>query len=59
MLLNCYFSFAFLQKAGLMREDAARDRMRGFGFHEHVISESIKELLEVCSLVLGSPFFRC
>jgi len=42
-----------------MREDAARDRMRGFGFHEHVISESIKELLEVCSLVLGSPFFRC
>jgi hypothetical protein len=35
------------KKAGLMREDAARDRMRGFGFHEHVISESIKELLEV------------
>ncbi|EFH56097.1 hypothetical protein ARALYDRAFT_903269 [Arabidopsis lyrata subsp. lyrata] len=30
-----------------MREDAARDRMRVFGFHERVISESIKELLEV------------
>ncbi|KAG7569837.1 WIYLD domain [Arabidopsis thaliana x Arabidopsis arenosa] len=35
------------KKPGLMREDAARDRMRVFGFHERVISESIKELLEV------------
>ncbi|EOA27637.1 hypothetical protein CARUB_v10023785mg [Capsella rubella] len=35
------------KKAGLMREDAARDRMRDLGFHERVINESIKEVLEV------------
>ncbi|XP_010517393.1 PREDICTED: rho GTPase-activating protein gacV-like isoform X2 [Camelina sativa] len=35
------------KKAGLMREDAARDRMRDLGFQERVITQSIKELLEV------------
>ncbi|XP_010508929.1 PREDICTED: major centromere autoantigen B-like isoform X2 [Camelina sativa] len=35
------------RKAGLMREDAARDRMRDLGFEERVITQSIKELLEV------------
>ncbi|CAN8317445.1 unnamed protein product [Cochlearia groenlandica] len=34
---------------GLMREDAARDAMRDYGFEERVINVSIKELLEVYS----------
>ncbi|VVB01604.1 unnamed protein product [Arabis nemorensis] len=32
---------------GLMRDDAARDAMRSFGFDERVINETIKELLEL------------
>ena len=41
-----------------MREDAARDAMRAYGFEEGVIKVCIKELLEVCACpsVLGSPF---
>ncbi|CAH2058127.1 unnamed protein product [Thlaspi arvense] len=35
------------KKAGLMREDAARDAMRGFGFEERLIKVCIKEMLEV------------
>ncbi|KAF8108350.1 hypothetical protein N665_0111s0060 [Sinapis alba] len=35
------------KKAGLMREDAARDAMRAFGFEERVIKVCIKELLEL------------
>ncbi|XP_018434407.2 uncharacterized protein LOC108806721 isoform X2 [Raphanus sativus] len=35
------------KKAGMMREDAARDAMRAFGFAERLINVSIKELLEV------------
>ncbi|CAA7028951.1 unnamed protein product [Microthlaspi erraticum] len=35
------------RKAGLRREDAARDRMRDYGFDERVISESIKGLVKL------------
>ncbi|KAL0844621.1 hypothetical protein Bca101_017867 [Brassica carinata] len=35
------------RKAGLMREDAARDAMRAFGFEERVIKVCIKELLQL------------
>ncbi|KAJ0258693.1 Nucleolar histone methyltransferase-related protein [Hirschfeldia incana] len=35
------------KKAGMMREDAARDAMRAFGFAERLINVCIKELLEV------------
>ncbi|KAJ0262396.1 Nucleolar histone methyltransferase-related protein [Hirschfeldia incana] len=34
------------RRAGLMREDAARDAMRAYGFEEGVIKVCIKELLE-------------
>ncbi|RID69991.1 hypothetical protein BRARA_C02048 [Brassica rapa] len=35
------------RKKGLMREDAARDAMRAYGFEEGVIKVCIKELLEL------------
>ncbi|ESQ52700.1 hypothetical protein EUTSA_v10017194mg [Eutrema salsugineum] len=35
------------KRAGLMREDAARDAMRALGFEERIITVSIKGLLEV------------
>ncbi|CAH8390618.1 unnamed protein product [Eruca vesicaria subsp. sativa] len=35
------------KKAGLMREDAARDAMRAYGFEEGVIKVCIKELLQL------------
>lgn len=41
-----------LQQIGLRREDAARDRMKEYGFEKRVINESIKQVLEVCSFVL-------
>lgn len=50
--LNWYFS----QMVGLRREDAARDAMIDYGFAERIINETIKELVQVCSSVLGSRF---
>lgn len=41
----------------MMREDAARDAMRAFGFAERLINVSIKELLEVHVPFLTSFFF--
>ncbi|CAH8384828.1 unnamed protein product [Eruca vesicaria subsp. sativa] len=35
------------RKAGMMREDAARDAMRAYGFAERLINRCIKELLQV------------
>ncbi|KAG7599633.1 WIYLD domain [Arabidopsis suecica] len=35
------------KQIGLRREDAARDRMKDFGFEKRVINESIKQVLEV------------
>ncbi|KAL1207762.1 hypothetical protein V5N11_000494 [Cardamine amara subsp. amara] len=32
---------------GLRREDAARDRMKEYGFEKHVIDKSIKKVLQV------------
>lgn len=44
-----------VSQKGLMRDDAARDAMIEFGFEIRLINETIKELLEVCSSVSGSP----
>ncbi|CAL9217898.1 unnamed protein product [Arabidopsis halleri] len=35
------------KKIGLRRQDAARDRMKEFGFDKRVINESIKQVLKV------------
>ena len=50
------FSGLVLQKAGLTREDAARDAMRSFDVEERLITVCIRELLEVCSFVLNLSF---
>jgi hypothetical protein len=44
---------------GLRREDAARDRMKEFGFKKPVINASIKQVLKVCSLVLEFSICPC
>lgn len=59
VIFSGFVLFCFvLQKAGMMRADAARDAMRAFGFPERLINVCIKELLEVCSSVLFFTFLK-
>ncbi|CAL0317637.1 unnamed protein product [Lupinus luteus] len=43
---------------GNTRMDAALDSMRQFGFHDHVIRETVEELLEVYDGTQGWPFIE-
>lgn len=56
--LICYFfSPLFCKQIGLRRQDAARDRMKEFGFDKRVINESIKQVLKVFNFPFVEIFF--